>query len=81
MNAGVLCTSSVWITEVRLGTVLRGVRNDLGSRLSSDEPGRSSESREMEDCNNGDSGRRLEYPRFEPGSSDRITVSSVFISG
>ena len=80
MNAGVLCTSSVWITDVRLGTVLRGVRNDLVSRLSSDEPGRSTESRDMEDCNNGDSGRRLEYPRFGPGSSDRITVSSLFIS-
>ena len=77
MKAGVLCTPSVWITEATLGTELRGVRNDLGSRLSSEELGRSSESREMEEASNGDSGRRLEYPRFESGSRDKITVSSV----
>lgn len=56
--------------------MLRGVRNDLGSRGSSEELGRSSEFREVEDSNNGDSGLRLEYPRFELGSRDNIPVSS-----
>ena len=79
VNAGVLCNSSFCSTELSIWTVLRGVRNDLGSRLSSEELGRSSESREMEDSNNGDSGLRLEYPRFELGSRDNITVSS-FVS-
>ena len=71
VNAGVLCSS-----DLRVWTVWRGVRNVLGSRLSSEELGSSSGSPVMGDSSNGDSGRRPEYPRLELGSRDKITVSS-----
>ena len=79
MNTGVLCSRSacpgLWITEETLWTVFRGVRKDLGSRLSSEELGRNSELGGMEDSSSGDKGRRLEYPKSELDSSAKTTVS------
>ena len=45
-------------------TVFNGVRNDFGSKLSSEEFGRNSASRTMEDSSNkGDRGRSDGYPK------------------
>ena len=70
VNKGAFCWVGTGCSEDD-DTVLNGVRNDFGSKFSLEEFGRYSASRTIEDSsNNGDRGRIVGYPEYEPLGRD-----------